>query len=479
MDLIRNKKRSKNGIGQELEKGSQSDLKFWSLINQKRPQNKTIIEELETRECSDPRTSTLPRNGKELQKGGRSSPKFLYSLQHRRGFKNETIDEELERRGRSHSKVWTLKTDQKELRNQISWELEKSSHNNPKFLDLIKNKKRSKNEMINREEGLSHHRFWTIKRDQVEFQNKTSWELEGRGYNSNEFWIPRKHQELQNTTSLGLQNKPSWELEGEGHNSNEFWIHKQLQKKPQNTNGLVLQEGCLSDHCFSQDYVKVHESKSKPRSKGSRHQKTEDLGVTWFHLPSSQLVYTFPVPRSKIAAIAKIWRTYCTGSLDTNVLYSIHYTVQYQDEAFKGSRSGFPAVMIEVDYGQARFTDTDIEERLTMDMFYTKIYEKQIIIQENRIVDKFKARVNKIDCMGPRLAPTCTEDKIDFFTVVSRANIDVSKMIEVRLVDIDIMNMIVDEIRTEINEIDYMGPHLAPTDITPTSTERWTTTETK
>ena len=65
--------------------------------------------------------------------------------------------------------------------------------------------------------------------------------------------------------------------------------------------------------------------------------------------------------------------------------------------------------------------------------------------------------------MGPHLAPTCTEDKIDFLTVVSRANIDVSK-IEVRLGDIDIMeNMIVDEIRTEINEIDYMGPHLAPT----------------
>ena len=169
----------------------------------------------------------------------------------------------------------------------------------------------------------------------------------------------------------------------------------------------------------------------------------------------------------------KAWR-----SLDTNVLYSIHCTVQYHDEAFKGSRIGFPAVMIEVDYGQARFADTDIEESLTMDMFYTKIYEKQIIIQENRIVDKLKARVNKIDCMGPRLAPTGTEDKIDFLTMVSRANIDVSK-IEVRLVDIDIMNMIVDEIRTEINEIDYMGPHLAPTDITPTSTERWTTTETE
>ena len=309
-----------------------------------------------------------------------------------------------------------------------SLELKSRCLSDHEFLDLMKNKKRSKNELINREEGLSHHRFWI----------------------SNEFWKHKKFQKKpQNTNRLGLQKRDL--------NHHRFLDFLKNTKKSRNeTVDRELKRRCMSDHSFSQDCVKVHESKSKPRSKGSRHQKTEDLGVTWFHLPSSQLVYTFPVLRSKIAAIAKIWRTYCTGSLDTNALYSIHYTVQYQDEAFKGSRSGFPAVMIEVDYGQARFTDTDIEERLTMDMFYTKIYEKQIIIQENRIVDKFKARVNKIDCMGPRLAPTCTEDKADFFTVVSRNNIDDSK-IEVRLVDIDIMNMIVDEIRTEINEIDYNG----------------------
>ena len=276
-------------IIKELERGSQSDPKFWSLINnQRRPQNKVVIGKLKTRECSDPRTSTLPRNGKELQKGGRSSPKFLYSLQHRRGFKNETINEELERRGRSHSRVWILKTDQKELRNQISWELEKSSHNNPKlldliriqkrsknevpkkelkeeghdhqkfwiskrhqeelwnmnslelkrgclsdheFLDLMKNKKRSKNEMINREEGLSHHRFWITKRDQVEFQNKTSWELKGKGYKSN-----------------------------------EFWIHKKFQKKPQNTNRLGLQEGCLNHHGFL-DFLKNTKKSSRQRAR--------------------------------------------------------------------------------------------------------------------------------------------------------------------------------------------------------------------
>ena len=76
-----------------------------------------------------------------------------------------------------------------------SLELKRGCLSDHEFLDLMKNKKRSKNEMINREEGLSHHRFWITKKDQVEFQNKTSWELEGEGYNSNEFWIPRKHQE--------------------------------------------------------------------------------------------------------------------------------------------------------------------------------------------------------------------------------------------------------------------------------------------
>ena len=65
-----------------------------------------------------------------------------------------------------------------------------------------------------------------------------------------------------------------------------------------------------------------------------------------------------------------------------------------------------------------------------MDMFYTEIYEKQIIIQES---------------------------EADFPTVAIRAHIDGSE-INVRLVDIDIQeNMIVDELRTEMYEIDYMG----------------------
>ena len=227
------------------------------------------------------------------------------------------------------------------------------------------------------------------------------------------------------------------------------------------------------------------------------------------------------------------------GDLETNVLYSIYCTIQYTDRAIKRTRIGVSAVVIKVGTGnhdsQARFTDTDIEESLMIDVFNTEIHGNNctrakvtpdqkycsnrqdkdqfttredkadgspVVIRTNidgsRIVDKLrakdenqfttredkadvspvvirtnmggslivnelKARVNEIDCMGPHLAPTCTEDKADFLTVVSRANIDGSK-IEVRLVDIDIMeNMIVDELRTEIYEIDYMGPHLAPT----------------
>ena len=192
------------------------------------------------------------------------------------------------------------------------------------------------------------------------------------------------------------------------------------------------------------------------------------------------------------------------GVLETNVLYSIYCTVQYTDRAIKRTRIGVSAVVIKVGTdnhdSQARFTDTDIEESLMIDVFNTEIHDNNrtrakvtsdqkycynmqdknqfttkkdkadfppVVVRTNMggslIVNELKARVNEIDCMGPHLAPTCTEDEADFLTVVNRANIDGSK-IEVRLVDIDIMeNMIVDELRTEIYEIDYMGPHLAPT----------------
>ena len=45
-----------------------------------------------------------------------------------------------------------------------SLELKRGCLSDHEFLDLMKNKKRSKNEPINREEGLSHHRFWITKK---------------------------------------------------------------------------------------------------------------------------------------------------------------------------------------------------------------------------------------------------------------------------------------------------------------------------
>ena len=283
----------------------------------------------------------------------------------------------------------------------------------------------------------------------MEFQNKTSWELKGGGYNSNEFWIPKRHQkELQNTTSLGLQKV--------GLDNPRF---------------LDL-------------------TKNKKRSEN----ETMDGELE-----------------------GKAWR-----DQGANVLYSIHCTVQYHDGAFKGNRVDFSAV--DKDIGRSLMIDvfnTEIHgnnctrAKVTPDQKYcSNMQDKDqfttredkadvspVVIRTNidgsRIVDKLrakdenqfttredkadvspvvirtnmggslivnelKARVNEIDCMGPHLAPTCTEDEADFLTVVSRANIDGSK-IEVRLVDIDIMeNMIVDELRTEIYEIDYMG-HLTPT----------------
>ena len=56
-------------IIQELEKGGRSDPRFLSLIkNQKRPQNETIIEKLENRGCSGPRFFILLKNRKDPKK---------------------------------------------------------------------------------------------------------------------------------------------------------------------------------------------------------------------------------------------------------------------------------------------------------------------------------------------------------------------------------------------------------------------------
>ena len=65
-------------IIKELEKGSQSDPKFWSLINhQKRPQNETIIGKLKTRECSVPRPPIPLRNGTGATEGRPEHPEVF------------------------------------------------------------------------------------------------------------------------------------------------------------------------------------------------------------------------------------------------------------------------------------------------------------------------------------------------------------------------------------------------------------------
>ena len=68
-------------------------------IHQKKPQNETIIEKLKMRECSDPRSLLPLRNKKELQKGGRSTPKLLDLIRNKKRSKNE-ISQELEKRKR-------------------------------------------------------------------------------------------------------------------------------------------------------------------------------------------------------------------------------------------------------------------------------------------------------------------------------------------------------------------------------------------
>ena len=106
----------------------------------------------------------LLRNEKELEEDGQSNPRFLDLIKNKKGSKNETIDGELEEGGRSDHRFWILKRNQKELQNQTSLELEKGGRSNPRLLDLIKNKKRSKNETINgelEEDGRSYHRFWS------------------------------------------------------------------------------------------------------------------------------------------------------------------------------------------------------------------------------------------------------------------------------------------------------------------------------
>ena len=121
------------------------------------------------------------------------------------------------------------------------------------------------------------------------------------------------------------------------------------------------------------------------------------------------------------------------------------------------NRIGFSAVVIEVGTGnhdsKARFADTDIEGSLMI--YVLKIHGNNCMGTHHFTLDQ--------KCSVSERQIITQEDEADFPTVVIKANIDDSE-IEVKLVDIDIKeNMIVDELRTEVYEIDCMGPHLTPT----------------
>ena len=175
----------------------------------------------------------------------------------------------------------------------------------------------------------------------------------------------------------------------------------------------------------------------------------------------------------------KAWR-----SLDTNVLYSIHCTVQYHDGAFKENRVDFSAV------------DNDIGRSLMIDVSNIEIHGNNCTRAKVTPDPKYCSN------MQDKNQFTTKEDKADFSPVVIRANIDGSE-IEARFADTDIEgslmidvlkieiygnngsqittkedkadfspvvirtnidgSLIVDKLRTKVYEIDCMGPHLAPT----------------
>ena len=84
---------------------------------------------------------------KELQESELSSPRFLSLIKNKRRSKNETIDGELEESGRSGPRFLILIKNQKEPQNQtIVEKLEKRGCSGPRFFILLKNRKDPKNE---------------------------------------------------------------------------------------------------------------------------------------------------------------------------------------------------------------------------------------------------------------------------------------------------------------------------------------------
>ena len=128
-------------IIKELERGRQSDPKFWSLINnQRRPQNKVVIGKLKTREWSEPRLPIPPRNEQELQKGGRSSPKLLDLIRNKKRSKNG-IGQELEKGSQSDPKFWSLLNQKRPQNKTIIEELETRECSDPRTSTLPRNGK--------------------------------------------------------------------------------------------------------------------------------------------------------------------------------------------------------------------------------------------------------------------------------------------------------------------------------------------------
>ena len=150
----------------------------------------------------------------------------------------------------------------------------------------------------------------------------------------------------------------------------------------------------------------------------------------------------------------KAWR-----NPETNVLYSIHCTVQYHDGAIKKDRVDFSAVVIKVNTGdhdsKDRFVDTDIEGSLMIDVLKIEIHGN------NGMRTNFTPDQKYCSHMQNESQITTKEDKADFSTVVTKVSIDGNKG-EGKFVDIK-KSLIVDGLETEVYEIDCMGTHLTPT----------------
>ena len=372
-------------IIQELERGGRSDPKFWSLIYpQKKPQNETIIEKLETRECGGPRSLILLRTEKELEKDGRSNPKFLDPIKNKKkGSKNETIDGELEGGGRSDQRFWIIKGNQEELQNQTSLELEGGGRDYHRLLDLIKNKKRSENEMIRGLEGKA----WRSLETNVLYSIHCTVQYHDGAVKENRV----------DFSAVGIKANT-----GDNDSKDEF-------ADPDTEEDLIV------------DMLKAKiGSEWDPRRRNGTH----GVGMD---------------PRRRngphIYPVQKPSHSYCC--------------YRWEDKA------DFSAVVIKVNTGdhdsKDRFADTDIERSLMIDVFKIEIHDNNCMETNFTPDRKYGSKI------------TTKEDKADSSTVVIKVNIDGNES-EDKFVDIDIKKgLIVDGLGTKAYETNCMGTHLTPT----------------